>query len=452
MADMLSAFTKMYNFVDSAADRMRQRERQKTLQKRQDILWQQAQKDREIRLKQQEAFKKDFSQYYLSLLPEQVKTPQVVSKAEETIQDVINNPEKVIDNITTFANKIAPALDAGKLPDPQSALKVINTTLYPELQKRFSKNGLKGHITGLYPTPDGQGLYMEAKVKNPAGQTYTVPLTEGAGAITDPNAAKHPVQAFPVRKVISHVAQGVQTQKEILAHMIRYGGPAGVKFVEDRIKDNFKLELEREKLQGTLTKEKLKGLQARLTKTLDVLGRIASAQINKTGKIQAANTTAAATKYKADKTFEGVKYKQDNKTKNMPKSLWYVGTMAEIPIKEGYKVKPKIRNKLDKQALREATQKINTTMPVEFGGSAAKRKKAFQEEYRKAKARVYAQEFGYKKITDKYGNNYYVYYAPGEDGKKVVKGIYDIYGNPVRVTKPSGKQDTNVSIGAGAGF
>jgi len=450
MAKMLDAFINSYNFVDSAADRMRQRERQKTLQERQDILWQQAQKDRETKLKQQEAFRKDFSQYYLSLLPEQVKTPQVVSKAEMTINDVMNNPEKVIDNISTFYNDVAPALDAGKLPDPKAALKVINTTLYPELQQRLSRNGLKGHITGLYPTPDGTGLYMEAKVKAPTGQTYTVPLTEGAGAITDPNAAKHPVQAFPVRKVISHVAQGVQTQKDILAHMIRYGGAAGVKFVEDRIKENFQRELEKEKQRGTLTKEKLETLQKTMAKALDILGRIKSAEITRAGREHAAQITADATKYKADKTFEGIKYKQNNKeNETTSKSLWYVGTMAEVPIKEGFKAKPSIRNKLDNQALREAAQKINTTMPSEFGGSSAKRKKAFQEEYNKAKARIYAQEFGFTKKTDKFGNVYYVYYAPGADGKKVAKDIRDIYGNPVKVSVGAG---TEANAGAGGDF
>ena len=44
---------------------------------------------------------------------------------------------------------------------------------------------------------------------------------------------------------------------------------------------------------------------------------------------------------------------------------------------------------------------------------------------------------------------YYVYYAPGADGKKVAKDIRDIYGNPVKVSVGAG---TKANAGAGGDF
>jgi hypothetical protein len=262
---MADAFMKGYGFVDNIQRQHRADDRLTTLQGREDTAYQQSQEDRQVRmadsdvartrndtiynqaqedrakkLAEDKAYAKYSGEFFelmdqeqrelyekaISALPPEAKG----EKAKAVVADAIMNPDKIDRAIKTWDTDIVGAFNSGKLPDKKKSLDVLNTVLHPELQARFSKNGLRGKLSDIVPSRDGKGLYFEAAVADAYGRQYSAPLTDGAGSVNDPDSAKHQVQNMPVGKTMEHTGNAVETYRSImgvLAKLNKEGGSKG---------------------------------------------------------------------------------------------------------------------------------------------------------------------------------------------------------------------------------
>lgn len=202
LADGLNTGLALRNANEARDDRQAERERQKVLQQRQDVTWDQSQQDRQDGLKQrsilrereqtlfdqsQEQYKqgqeekqraklmRDFQQdLRASHLNDTQFTPEQIAKYEPLGSKRLFDKQWQESRIKT-GQQLVKSLESGKFDE--NFLDALNGMVGYRLDARTEKDGLKRKITGIRKMKNGNwGIELDVTGKD--GEPYKAPLTK----------------------------------------------------------------------------------------------------------------------------------------------------------------------------------------------------------------------------------------------------------------------------------